>query len=512
MKSTGNGAISTCTICISLWFDYTEVLFMVFSGYYWEVFERVCIPCSDHCKDGARTCDTYTGDCRECEDKWFGDKCQTRCEIQKCLQCSQPKGSVICSKCETGFFPSDGQCVSCSTQHCIGDCNSTDGTCPNGCVGNWYGGEYKCNLECTQWQCLKCTVDSKGLTACSRCNSSYYVSMDLRRCLKCPSNCNSDGICADRYGSCTAGCVAGYYGPYCNETCSPHCVGGECAFDSGSCTCQEGWFGRLCDRNCPLTCVNCFDYRPGLCSACEAGTYGDVCEKKCNINCKATQVGYQYCDKVTGKCANGCMTGYYGDLCEDRCSTCLADCERDSGVCLSGCIDGYYGPACNIPCPRRCTPISKGYERTCNPFNGSCELGCKSGYTGSHCDMTCSDFCISRTCDSNGVCTYGCTQGYGGEKCDINCQTNDCSNVCGENCNQNLCTPSTMTCTHGCKSGWWKNNCKERCTNCLQESCDQFTGTCNSACISGFYGQQCDKECSIYCNDEECNRLDGRQF
>ena len=100
-------------------------------------------------------------------------------------------------------------------------------------------------------------------------------------------------------------CNPGYYGDYCNLTCSTNCINGTCNRD-GSCSCKEGFDSFGC---CPKNCKGGCNDTVFVCTSCKDGYHGDSCNERCPDNCK------NGCTQDEGIC-NKCIKGYWGDICD----------------------------------------------------------------------------------------------------------------------------------------------------------------------------------------------------
>ena len=132
--------------------------------------------------------------------------------------------------------------------------------------------------------------------------------------LKCENKQKSQ--CNSITGECS-NCKTGYFGRFCNSTCSSSCLAGECNQMSGQCLA------------CPLN-----------------ETHGKACEHRCSNSCDQNK-----CYAEEGNCSLGCILNHYGPRCEFSCST---NCKPTAnwvvcdanGSCLGGCVDGYSGDKC----------------------------------------------------------------------------------------------------------------------------------------------------------------------
>ena len=241
-------------------------------------------------------------------------------------------------------------------------------------------------------------------------------------CTECPSNCDLSG-CNDDFHCHT--CDPGFYGDFCNQTCSEHCEGNRCGRD-GRCRCNVGYAGHPCSK-CPSNCGNTGCDDSFHCYTCQLGFYGDYCNQSCSEHCKNNwcdrsgrcqcNVGYggHPCEACPANCdstgcdkqlkCHECDPGFYGDYCNLTCSTnCInGTCNRD-GSC--SCKKGFAGLGC---CPENC-------EGGCNDTTFVCS-SCKEGYHGDFCTETCPNNCKNGCTQNEGICKE-CKKGYGGDVCD----------------------------------------------------------------------------------------------
>ena len=185
--------------------------------------------CSVYCKSTG--CDINNGSC-ECNVGYAGNpctECPKNCDRTGC------NDDFRCYACNPGFF--DNFCNETCSQHCLNNTCNRDGRCHE-CDPGFYG-DY-CNLTCST-NCINGTCNRDGTCNCT-------VGYGGHPCEPCPKNCSDTGcneqlICHE--------CDPGFYGDYCNLTCSINCINGTCNRD-GSCSCKEGFDGLGC---CPKNCV-----------------------------------------------------------------------------------------------------------------------------------------------------------------------------------------------------------------------------------------------------------------
>ncbi|XP_052764631.1 uncharacterized protein LOC128206302 [Mya arenaria] len=97
---------------------------------------------------------------------------------------------------------------------------------------------------------------------------------------------------------------------FCNETCSPYCLGNECKRASGVCLngCSDGYFGTKCDQECSQGCRN---------------SSGTICD-------------------LEGTCLGGCTEGYLGQRCFSDGRNQQTE-ETHSGSVIGGAVGGVLG-------------------------------------------------------------------------------------------------------------------------------------------------------------------------
>ena len=129
-------------------------------------------------------------------------------------------------------------------------------------------------------------------------------------------------ICDISTGTCLSGCVPGWWGDTCTDSCNQHCTGQGCGRSDGICLdCVAGRWGPVCDKICYQHCNQTCDVSNGQCvSGCNPGHWDDLyCNKTCNEHC--IQTG-QICDVSNGTCLSGCKergavaTWFTGDTCD----------------------------------------------------------------------------------------------------------------------------------------------------------------------------------------------------
>ncbi|XP_037130494.1 laminin subunit beta-2 [Syngnathus acus] len=301
-----------------------------------------CTPCQ--CNSHADSCDSQTGECKECRDYTAGHHCEQcqdgyfgnallgsgdHCRPCSCpgnpgsdhfnghscqadhssnlimCNCRQGYAGPRCDRCAPGFYgnpeQTGGQCLPCE---CSGNIDTQD---PESC-------------DSRTGQCLKCLYHTDG-PACAQCQQGYYgtaLAHDCRRCTcatagTVQSTC-SDGHCdCDRQtGACL--CKANITGHNCDQCtpdhwnygqdqgCEPcncnlqHSMETECNMFSGQCHCHPGFGGKQCTE-------------------CEQLHWGDprIQCQECNCHPQGSEV--VQCDRTSGECQ--CKEGATGKHCDE---------------------------------------------------------------------------------------------------------------------------------------------------------------------------------------------------
>lgn len=206
----------------------------------------------------------------------------------------------------------------------------------------------------------------------------------------------------------------------------------------------------------------------------------------------ASVVGFTECPAncvCTPECTS-CEAGYYGAgcslLCSEECH--LKICKMDSGQCKA-CIKSYFmADGLCRPCPKNCKECSSEYF---------C-IVCQTGYKGTTCSEVCSNCLAGTECDkNNGYCLVACKRGLSGNNCNIACNTKcqTCERKNSDRCQE-------------CAHNTYGPSCSRKCsTTCLNGTCDGEIGTCTDGCESGYWGEDCDNKCPALC--PACNRTNG---
>ena len=282
----------------------------------------------------------------KCHAGFFGEVCEQNCsEYCKTQGCDINNG--FC-ECKVGY--AGNPCTKCPPNCDLFGCNDNFHcyTCKPGFYGNF------CNQTCLHCQDYTCNRDN----GTCKCDVGYAG----HPCTECPINCDKTG-CNDNFHCYT--CNPGFYGDFCNQTCSEHCVHNKCDRD-GRCSCNVGYAGhpcKACPKNCDITGCN----EQLICDKCDPGFYGDYCNLTCSTNCindtcnrdgscicKEGFDGFSCCpENCKGDCnettfvCSSCQEGFHGDFCVKRCPyNCKEGCTQGKGIC-NKCIKGYWGDICD---------------------------------------------------------------------------------------------------------------------------------------------------------------------
>jgi len=195
----------------------------------------------------------------------------------------------------------------CNT-NCLGPCSQSDGSC-SPCKDGYWGD--KCDQRCLT-NCKSCMSGDK----CNTCDEGYWGNT----CTQCNANC---AYSCDLISSiCQKKCKKGFWGDYCNYTCSDSC-NGECVKATGHCKrCKsKTMYGPVCNQECSTNCLlNECEQPSGDCTkGCTKDFVGSRCEHRaCSLNCLPAIKNETVCSHVDGKCLYGCREGFKGDLCDER--------------------------------------------------------------------------------------------------------------------------------------------------------------------------------------------------
>ncbi|ELP90700.1 hypothetical protein EIN_024290 [Entamoeba invadens IP1] len=206
-----------------------------------------------------------------------------------CATCS-PDFSRKCVTCDSGYYPSNGICVACSTTCQQNKCNTANGMCML-CIDNYVV------TSPISTNCIMCSARNKDCVTCAtnftqkcvKCKNGKFASNG--KCIDCESTCG--GTCDGVSGYCT-GCTATYVPSNTNLSMCILCQ----AFDSNCESCVTG--ERKCTKcstpnmypddtshmcvSCSTTCGGSCDAINGICTTCQdnyvfQSTKSRVCEQ-----------------------------------------------------------------------------------------------------------------------------------------------------------------------------------------------------------------------------------------
>ncbi|EAR90732.2 zinc finger lsd1 subclass family protein (macronuclear) [Tetrahymena thermophila SB210] len=508
-----------------------------------------CQNCIQNCSN----CDNNLLSCNKCQNGFFflSDQCQQNCpdgyygDVQNaiCIPCSQSEcvncvfSKDICTKCQNNFL------VDINSSKCISNCSF-----------NQYADQGYCK-NCSQLyqNCASCDI-----TKCTKCIDNFVLSVDQKlclnqcpietvqvnqQCIQCKANCNlcdSNLVCQQcstgfylYQGQCSQTCLPQYYPDQYNK-CQP------CSNLFMNCSTCSSKQCLTCDVNSNYKYL---DVNQKQCvENCEIGQFLDSknqCQKCQNIQCAtcnqsnssiclscdpSNSSGNIFLDQ-SGNCVKQCLFGFFADLnnvCQD-CKQYDTNCILcNSKICLQ-CKDSF------------CLQIDNTLQSSCKASNPNCNQNNCPNY----CLACQNDICLA--CSQNffllnGQCVRECTgpqyyANYQQQTCD------SCSQKFGQDClecNQNSCIKCNQPnqyifksqCKNSCGDGYYvdNNNFCQPCSNNNCLSCNPLNpiqcqtcpnsksllqnGDCVSQCSQGYYQNldqcsACSSNCSI-CNSSQC--------
>ena len=466
------------------------------------------------CDNLCATCSSSPSFCTSCWPGFVlnGHTCTQACK-EHCLTCDDP-----CSKCEDGYFASNGECKPCSSS--CQTCSELASLCTSCKTGLKLVGA-SCESECIE-NCETCKFP------CVKCNQGYYV--DQGQCPKCNENCLTCNIYGTRCDSCFEG--FGLIYSTCVKGCMDHCP----SCDSPCTVCEQHYYlhNGVCIE-CDTACNNCNGLGPDHCIECATGYHNEkgVCKGDCQEHCKSCdepcsecETGYFIYQQGCQKCEPTCATC---ELKYDKCTSCLQGFGLVENKCNKGCTD--YCTSCDSPC----TKCQDGYisvSGVCKECKGNCKtcdkspetcLTCKFGFAlqGTQCINSCIDHCT--TCNFpcsicspgyvslNGVC-IACPEGCSTCSSDLkecySCEDDyeyahrTCIKICLPFCKS--CDEPCSVCQSGYLSEFGKCvQCEYPCTSCIDSthkctSCPSLYElsdfSCHSNCLE--HCKSCDSPCS----------------
>ena len=353
----------------------------------------------------------------DCHDGFFGEVCERNCSEH----CTTPECNINNGSCECKVGYAGNPCTECPSNCDETGCND-DFHCYM-CKDEYYGNF--CNQTCSM-HCVERICHRDGSCNCT-------VGYAGNPCAECPPNCDHTG-CNDDFHCHT--CDPGFYGDFCNQTCSEHCTANVCDKQDGSCKCKIGYAGNPCTE-CPPNCDDTGCNETFHCQTCYPGSFGSFCNQTCSEHCVDNR-----CHR-DGRCT--CNVGYGGHQCEP-CPTNCGKTGCDEQLICHECDPGFYGDRCNSTCSTKCI------YGTCNR-DGSCN--CSVGYGGHPCEA-CPSSCDSTGCDEQLIC-HKCYPGFFGDYCYLPCSANCVNGTCNRN--------GSCTCKKGFNGfGCCPENCKRECT------------------------------------------------
>lgn len=310
----------------------------------------VCSNCSDNCL----VCESFEK-CSICNEPF--DLINNFCCIENCSECE----SGICTLCQQGYSysnlvcePCDVLCESCdvsSCTSCIDNAETSGATCKCSL------GFYKDSSICSK--CLPNCFECENNSACTNCNSGYYLSSS-NTCLKCSSSCLT-------------------------------CTSTECT----SCRSPLVLYDGTCIRKCP---TNTYELNR-ICTSC-----GNNCKKCSGNKCIACENDHTL---VLGKCikcpenCETCTSENYCTKCEENTTLidgqcCITNCKYCSNGICHACADEFQFNN-SMCCPINCF----------NCVDSICKV-CQNGYA-----LTSTKECSPKNCESpkRGICER-CYHGY----------------------------------------------------------------------------------------------------
>lgn len=176
------------------------------------------------------------------------------------------------------------------------NCSKTCGLCKSG----------TCDIVSGQCDELGCALPGLQASACIECEAGLYGP-------NCEASCSEyckKNMCDGTSGTCLEGCMDGYTGDHCNDTCPHSKYGGNCSETCGNC------FKNLTCNHVNGTCIKgCQNgFRGQFCrSTCTTGTFGKDCMQNCSGNC----LDNLPCNRTNGMCSQ-CLPGWMNDFCTER--------------------------------------------------------------------------------------------------------------------------------------------------------------------------------------------------
>ncbi|XP_071117990.1 scavenger receptor class F member 1-like isoform X1 [Haliotis cracherodii] len=223
----------------------------------------------------------HSGQCVECYYGWFGPQCERKCD-RNCWTTGCYKGTGICEQCVPGRY--GRHCKTRCPDNCRSgrdgtvNCDRVGGRCQEGCKEDWWGDtcSKRCNSNCKRGACIQQSGHCIG-----DCTHGWH---GLHCDKQCSVGCRGNR-CSCVTGVCTHGCGKGWSGETCEEQeqrreCSATCKTHECD-TNGRCLkgCIHGFRGSSCNETCPVNCHIC-QQDTTSCTRCEHGWQGPICTSR----------------------------------------------------------------------------------------------------------------------------------------------------------------------------------------------------------------------------------------
>ncbi len=255
-----------------------------------------CIPCPGNCS----ACDDY-GVCQTCLDGYYFDIYQQLCiacsdTLGDCLSCDN---STNCTNCGAGSVLINGTCTTLEA-----GCTPGSVDCPP-CQTGYYNDTQTNTCKKCSIACLDC---EGAATNCTSCDSGYALDT-YGYCRECPLGCatcqyNSDGefVCLD----CNYGFVKN--GSYCSSCKQAFMFCQVCTLDS-CLSCPKGFYMLS-----STACDSCGAVLEG-CQECNVSSVCLACKPPYKLNatsglCQCPVIGCKDCSIVGGGC-RACQPKYY---------------------------------------------------------------------------------------------------------------------------------------------------------------------------------------------------------
>ncbi|XP_056003118.1 cell death abnormality protein 1-like isoform X1 [Ostrea edulis] len=210
-------------VIVETTYNAQEAIYLNLSGPVLEICEIEVYGCSvgrygESCSrcHGCSTCDIISGAC-QCGVSFFGPNCSNACSVYcKGNLCNNVTGSCT-NGCEIGYYKD--KCKWTCNPGCKNGCNRNSGSCDNGCIDGKYG------IECYDVCSVGCISNCERMTGTCMCKKGWQG----EKCRECSPT---------------------FYGPSCEEECSPHCYNGTCYVNNGSCIdgCTRDYTGDKCTQ------------------------------------------------------------------------------------------------------------------------------------------------------------------------------------------------------------------------------------------------------------------------